>query len=202
VGPFAEPLAGPAATGHTLDEVYDLIGTRAFVPKSGQTGCWDAGGTSVACTGTGQDGDKLKGVASPSPRFTDNSNGTVTDNLTGLIWLKNANCATVSPKTWANALTNCNSLASGVCGLTDGSTAGQWRLPNVKELQSLIDFQNVNPALPTGHPFSNVQEGYYWSATTRAFAPFYAWVVHLSGGYVDRIGKPSSYSVWPVRGGQ
>ena len=41
---------------------------------------------------TGSDGDLQKGVAWPNPRFTDNANGTVTDNLTGLIWLKNANC--------------------------------------------------------------------------------------------------------------
>jgi hypothetical protein len=42
---------------------------------------------------THDDGDLKKGVAWPTPRFTKNNNDTVTDNLTGLIWLKNANCA-------------------------------------------------------------------------------------------------------------
>jgi hypothetical protein len=76
--------------------------TQTAVPKTGQTGCWDASGNPVSCTGTGQDGEKLKGVALLSPRFTDNSNGTVTDNLTGLIWLKNANC--FNTRTWIQAL--------------------------------------------------------------------------------------------------
>jgi len=81
---------------------------------------------------TGQDGDKLAGVASPTPRFVDNGNGTVTDKLTGLIWLKNANC--FGEVNWQTALNNANSLANGHCGLTDNSTAGQWRLPNLAEL--------------------------------------------------------------------
>ena len=58
---------------------------------------------------TGDDGALHKGVASPTPRFTDNNNGTVTDNLTGLIWMKNANAFGL--KTWAEALTIANSLA-------------------------------------------------------------------------------------------
>ena len=77
-------------------------------------------------------------MAWPSPRFTDNGNGTVTDNLTGLIWLKNASCYGQMP--WTNALNVANALASGSCGLTDGSIAGAWRLPNVREMQSLIDY--------------------------------------------------------------
>ncbi len=67
---------------HTLDDIYALVGLRAPVPKTGQT-------TSYA---TGDDGILQKGVVWPIPRFKDNNNGTVTDNLTGLIWLKNANC--------------------------------------------------------------------------------------------------------------
>ena len=78
-----------------------------------------------------------KGVAWPNPRFTDNGNGTVTDNLTGLIWLKNANC--FGAKDWAMALSDANTLNNGECGLTDGSVEGDWRLPNVREMQSLID---------------------------------------------------------------
>ena len=58
------------------------VGPPSPVPKTGQT-------TSYA---TGDDGELEKGVAWPNPRFTDNNNGTVTDNLTGLIWLKHANC--------------------------------------------------------------------------------------------------------------
>jgi hypothetical protein len=85
----------------------------ADLPKTGQT-------TSYS---TGDDGDLERGVAWPSPRFTDNGNGTVKDNLTGLIWLKDANC--FSRRTWAQALSDANSLANGSCGLTDGSSCRQ-----------------------------------------------------------------------------
>ena len=54
------------------------------LPRTGQTTCYDVAGGVIACTGTGQDGDKLAGVTWPSPRFTDNGNGMLTDQLTGL----------------------------------------------------------------------------------------------------------------------
>ena len=73
-------------------------------------------------------------VPLPKPRFSDNGNGTVTDNITGLIWLKNANC--FGSRTWNHALADANGLNSGDCGLTDGSSAGDWRLPNYNELFS------------------------------------------------------------------
>src|SRR5262245_41434079 len=79
------------------------------------------------------------GVPFPNPHFTDNGDGTVLNNLTNLIWMMSANCSTISPVNWVTALSNANSLANGQCGPSDGSVAGDWRLPNVKELQSLID---------------------------------------------------------------
>ncbi|NIO68243.1 MAG: DUF1566 domain-containing protein, partial [Anaerolineae bacterium] len=57
---------------------------------------------------------------------------------------------------------------SGECGLGDGSSEGDWRLPNVRELQSLIDYGRQTPALPSGHPFTGVQSSLYWSSTTHA----------------------------------
>jgi hypothetical protein len=91
------------------------------LPKTGQTTCWDKNGTQIPCAGTGQDGDLQMGVPWPSPRFHDNGNGTVTDNLTGLMWTKNANLPG-STMTWYQAVDYCNSLTQG--GYTD------WRLPN------------------------------------------------------------------------
>ena len=158
----------------------------------------------------GEDGLLQKGVAWPDPRFTDNSDGTVTDNLTGLIWLKDANCRDTvgginrsdfsGSLLWANALTWSNNLANGDCGLSDGSTAGQWRLPNVRELFSLIDWGEMfEPALTSGHPFDNVQ-GHHWSSTTKPTT--WAWTVNLGDGYVAFVGKANHRYVWPVRGGQ
>jgi hypothetical protein len=172
----------------------------APVEKTGQTTCYNELGNVIGCLNTGQDGDIQAGVTWPNPRFTDNNNGTVTDNLTGLIWLKNANCD--GGKTWADALIYCNALANGTCGLSDGSVAGDWRLPNVKELQSLIDFGNYDSALPSGHPFSGAQSDFYWSSTTNANYTGIAWLVYLYDGHVHHDIKARNVYVWPVRGGQ
>jgi hypothetical protein len=188
-GAFDEPDAAPGSTGHTLDQVYEkAIPTQ--VPKTGQTISYD----------TGDDGDLQKGVSWPSTRFTDNSDGTVTDNLTGLTWLKNANA--FGSRNWATALTDCNTLNSGEHGLTDGSVEGDWRLPNIYELESLRDMSQYNPALPSGHPFTSVMSDYYWSSTTRAAATSVAWDVGFYDGYVLVGNKTSTCYVWPVRGGQ
>ena len=146
-----------------------LESCKAPMPQTGQTMCWNTAGGSIPCANTGQDGDIQAGVPLPSPRFTDNLDGTIKDNLTGLIWLKLADCFGTSK--WAQALTDANTLNSGECGLSDGSVEGDWHLPNRNELTSLLDLENFNPALPTGHPFMNFTGSSYWSSTTVASNP-------------------------------
>jgi hypothetical protein len=146
-----------------------------------------------------EDGYLRPGVAWPSPRFRDNNNGTITDNATGLIWLKNADAFGL--RTWAQALDDCAALASGAAGLSDGSTAGQWRLPNRKELMSLVDYGRSNPSLPSGHQFSSVQSAIYWSSTTDAGTTGNAWVVSITDGAVVSRSKTLTFPVWPVRAG-
>ncbi len=145
----------------------------------------------------GDDGDLERGVTWPSPRFTDNGNGTVTDNLTGLVWLKNADC--FGTQTWANALNSANTLNSGECGLTDGSAEGDWRMPNRKELRSLIDYSQNIPALPAGHPFTNVRTNFYWSSSTDANIFVFVWAVNMWDGDVITGPKVGNTYVWPVR---
>jgi len=146
---------------------------------------------------TGDDGDLEKGVAWPSPRFMDHGNGTITDNLIGLMWTKNANLAG-GTKTWQGALDYVKSINSGA-GL---GGYHDWRLPNRKELFSLIDHSKWYPALPASHPFQNVQSSSYWSSTTYAGYTAFAWVVRMWSGYVFYDGKSYIYYVWPVRSGQ
>jgi len=218
---FTEPASGPGTgTMHTLDQIMAQAQPRALakrVAKTGQTTCYNAAGAVIACANTGQDGQYQTGidpVVAPSSgttgayntpawtgvRFTDNGDGTVTDNLTALIWLKNANC--FGEQNWAAALATANGLGSGACGLTDGSTAGQWRLPNLNELHSLIDLTQSTPPLPAGRPYSGVQSYYYWTSTTFAFTTSAAWNVYLYDGSVS-VGTKSNHDyVWPVRGGQ
>ena len=109
----------------------------------------------------GDDGDYEAGFTTGAfSSFTDNGDGTVKDNLTGLIWLQWANCFGL--RNWSTAVSDANTLADGTCGLMDGSMASDWRLPNVRELQSLIDYSQSFAALPVGHPFSEVQEASYY----------------------------------------
>ncbi|MBF0497859.1 MAG: DUF1566 domain-containing protein, partial [Deltaproteobacteria bacterium] len=138
----------------------------------------------------------VRAQGKPSPRFF----GTVTDKLTGLIWLKNANC--FSYKIWTNALAAANGLASGSCGLTDGSLASDWRLPNINELKSLTDFSQPSVPLPPGHPFTNVPSFYYWSSTTFGNSPTMALRVYTFDWAVSFEQKTTNGNVWPVRGGQ
>src|SRR2546423_12445159 len=93
----------------------------AHLPKTGQKECYDVKGKVVSCKGTGQDGDYQAGVPLPEPRFTDNQNGTITDNFTGLIWLKNANL--FGEVNRDEAIEKAKSIASGSCGLSDDSKA-------------------------------------------------------------------------------
>ncbi len=185
VAPGPVDAQSSCTTTTTTTTIYS-----AGVPKTGQTTQYS----------TGDDGDLQKGVTWASPRFTDNGDGTVTDNMTSLIWLKNAN--SFGNSTWTAALTAANGLADGG-SLSDGSIVGDWRLPNVRELSSLTDFSQSSPALPTGHPFTSVQTYYYWSSSTYASSPTDAWYVVMFDGYVGYSDKiNNSYYVWPVRGGQ
>lgn len=207
ISTFTEPAAGPdTPTMFSLDEIYELTRVRAPIRKTGQTVSyfeWD-------------DGDHQAGVAWPVPRFTDNGDGTVTDHLTGLIWLKDADCW--GAKRWEYALSDIKSLESGECGLQDGSVAGDWRLPNLLEMQSLIHYGLSNPAIPNtqgtgkwdqGDPFDNVRSetvrlDYYWTSTTNPYYTSYKFAIDLLDGFITSIYIDESeyYYFWPVRGGQ
>jgi hypothetical protein len=174
------------------------VAQPARVPPTGQTTCYNSLGNPIDCAGTGQDGDIQAGVTFNGPRFTDQHNGAVRDNLTGLIWVQEANCFGVV--TWDQALSAANTLASGRCGLSDGSVAGDWRLPNLKELMSLIDY-----AFPDG---TNALEVFadivrvYWTSTTLVFDPDQAWIGLTHGDYRGIRKALIAGSVWPVRGGR
>jgi len=152
---------------------------RFRVAQTGQNQCWDATSNdpdnphfTTHCGLTGQDGDARSGLAPPQTRFVDNGDGTVTDNFTQLVWLKNANCIAHNPPDWEQSLNVAGQLpghpAFPVCGLDDGSAQGDWRVPNVNELLSLVQFGTdtfTGAGLPDGHPFSGF-DGYYWTSTT------------------------------------
>ncbi len=138
--------------------------------------------------------------------FIDNGNGTVTDTRTGLVWLKNANPC--DRKNWYEALAYCSSLASGTAGLTDGSVAGQWRLPSKEEMEALgtdppatWEWEHCPvPWTMPGVPFTNVQSFFYWSSSTAPDRTEYARPFVMNTGYLGYDLKESCYYyVWPVR---
>jgi hypothetical protein len=191
------------------------------VPQTGQVLCYTTTGGVIPCGETGQDGELQKGFNLPTPRFTDKGDGTIEDHLAGLIWLKDADC--VGDLTWQNALEfviNLNAgriivpAPQGNCGDTSGRRGKHqtdWRLPNIREMMSLIDFAFFSPAISNaagtgsatvGDPFSNLQQTVYWTSTTSAGVTDHAWVVEVSEGRMVFDDKSTPHPVIVVRGGR
>ncbi|MBF0568846.1 MAG: DUF1566 domain-containing protein [Nitrospirae bacterium] len=161
--------------------------------SSGTSTIWATGQTNTYYTG--DDGVKQTGTAWPVPRFTNNYDGTVTDQLTGLMWTTNANIN--GGGSWQDALNYIKTINSN-----NLYSHNDWRLPNIRELRSLVDYSQSNPALPSGHPFTNVQSGasgYYWSSTSAHESWNALGVLMSTGNYYENYKYTSPYYVWPVR---
>jgi len=161
--------------------------------NTGQHTCHADDGRELACEGSGQDASFAVGVPWPEPRF-DVRDDEVMDRLTGLIWCRNANLAEF-PLTWQEAL---DFVATMNREQLFGH--GDWRMPNRRELRSLLSLQTKLPALPEHHPFIEVFNGWYWTSTTAAISPAHAWYVALDGARMFYGGKDQSFMLWPVRG--
>jgi hypothetical protein len=81
---------------------------------------------------------------------------------------------------------NCKGIGNGKCGYAGHR---DWRLPNVKELQSIVDYSKVNPA--SSVPGSTAAE-FYWSSSTYAGSPSFAWGVNFNDGNVNNDNKNNS----------
>ncbi len=171
------------------------------LPQTGVTKCYDENGDSRDCLATGEDGELKNGLEEIPLRFT-NPDGTtvlgdiVLDNQSGLMWTKDA--ALTEPIKWEKALDYVALLnSSEYLGYSD------WRLPNVNELESLINAGEPETAIwLDAQGFSNVQTSFYWSSSTYAGNSIKAWSVNVNHGYLHEYHKYSSRYVWPVRAGQ
>lgn len=161
----------------------------AELPRTGQQTCYDDQGTTIDHAGTGQDGDLQAGAVWPDPRFTDNGDGTITDRLTGLMWLQDGGC--LGRLSWQGAI---DIAGGGGAGARRGSCQGltaykDWLLPEIGQLEVLFSAEEV----PAGgwlnrHRFKNVQAAAYWSRTSGP-NPYRAWVFHFDSGEVRLAGK-------------
>ena len=179
------------------------------VAKTGQTSCWTTYGahsnTTISCSGSGQDGASQMGVGVTGSRFSDNNDGTIADNLTGLVWSKDAKlpgpsvCSPGVAKSWQNQLEYVKCLnMNSYLGKTD------WRLPNIMELKSLVNKeQDSNATWLAGFGFTNIGAGYYTlaSSTTDISQKDKAWYLEMRGGYSSSTSKSQLEYAWPVRGG-
>lgn len=130
--------------------------------------------------------------AQPVTNIVNNNDGTVTDKVTALMWqLVESDAATMN---WKAALDYCENLI--LAGYDD------WRLPNSKELQSIVDYKAYDPAIDETS-FQNTKSDSYWSSTTFLDKTTEnAWGVNFISGRIHTGDKSESYYVRAVRGGQ
>jgi len=181
---------------------------RAQPLRTGQVDCHNTDGTPLSCLDSGQDGELQRGA---SRGFTDQGDGTVTDEATGLVWEKLSRDGSVHDVDltydWPGAF-------GKIADLNKASFAGQgdWRLPNVRELETLRDLDTTYPATPeilrapctegvTVLDGSCTSSSYYWTSTTWLANPAVAWVVLFETGTVDASLKNTQRHVRAVRGG-
>lgn len=137
--------------------------------------------------------------------LTDNGDGTITDNDTGLVWMQTTgdidsddDVDSDDEVNWETALIYCENLTF--------SGESDWRLPTIKELQSIADYSKHNPTIDTIY-FPDTISTYYWSSTTYINNQDNAWAVSFYYGYVQgkpKVPDPNSaekYYVRAVRGG-
>jgi len=157
-------------------------------------------------TGTLYGGYTCSGSLSNS-RFCDNGDGTIRDMNTGLLWLKNANCAATlggvvktasgaatDKLSWDDAGAWISNLVNTYCGLSSNSiNGGYWRLPTWEEMQYFISTVRIS----TPYNFTGIQSGLYWTSNTPT--AFGAWAFNATNGTNANYAKSTLFYVWPVR---
>jgi hypothetical protein len=179
------------------------ISAKGFQKTNGETGrsSQDRRGTHAAppCA------DKTK-------RYADCGNGTVTDTVTGLIWLKQSECLPAAD--WEAAKKAAANLKNGDCMLTDASSPGDWRLPTRDEWEATMKDAlalGCGPTLTNDEgkacisagpsSFMGVERDYYWSSTPLE-GQARAYFGDLDHGHLLNGIFTGNLRVWPVRGGQ
>jgi len=168
--------------------------TTKNVLHTGASKCYDEQGRETNCRATGQDAAVQAGIPWPDHRFEAIGDELVRDRLTGLFWTRNSGL-TEFPLDWQDSLAFIRSMnTERRLGRDD------WRLPNRREMRSLVDHSTSRPALPQPNPFLDINLGWYWTSTTAARNSNYAWYVHFEGGRMFYGRKTEFYWLWPVAG--
>ena len=166
------------------------VAVTAQPVQTGQTSCYDTAGAAIDCAATGQDGETQSGA---THSFVDNGDGTITDQVTGLMWEKHSSDGSLHDA--ANTYSFADAVAVKIAALNSEPFAGHadWRLPNRNELATLINFGTLSPATypefkTTCDPGCTVTDcnctgtTVYWTSTSHHNTPDYAWYVNFSQG--------------------
>ncbi|HYB98861.1 MAG TPA: DUF1566 domain-containing protein [Candidatus Limnocylindrales bacterium] len=200
-----------AALQRAVDDGTELdCGPRGKLLRTGQTACFDAEGAEVSCEGSPQAGAVNRGIARSS---SDNDDGTITDEVTGLVWEKLSDDGSIHDRdtllTWEEAFDKIDQLNAAELGGHD-----DWRLPNAFELLTLANLGRTDPAYYAAHfakncePDCSAQEcscvpssNDSWSSTTYVAEPDRAWLVSAADGRLFSDEKSALHTVRAVRGG-
>ena len=179
--------AGSAVAGstHTF--------TNCNLPDTGQTVHYS--------TAPGDDSDYQPSGSHPDYTIYNpvGSSLVTVDNRTGLMWVTNpADAVMGGTYNWAGAIAACETL--NYAGYGPGVANNGWRLPNIKELQSIVDYGRQNPSINTAY-FFDTQSSYYWSSTTYIPNTSFAWLVYFYSGNTLYYNKTDSHYVRCVRAG-
>jgi len=183
-------FGSPGDKAMAPDAAYGEL-RKSGLLKTGHITCYNSDGDTILCGGTGQDGDYQAGKGF---YYTDHGDGTVTDHVTGLMWPKDGNglgCWNGQTATWTEAIDYCESL--DFAGYTD------WRLPNVRELVSLINWGNYGPTIDTT-VFINTNYDYWTSTPTDSSST--AWLVNFGTGHTYYYVRTTGLYLRAVRGGK
>lgn len=154
------------------------------------------------------DGENQNGYKPSEPRFVPLNDGTIVDRLSGLNWLQDANCTLSAGGTWQSAISSVSSVLldpqffANCATYTKEVKDKDWRIPNINELKSLLDYGKASPALSTGQPFNIATDKPFWTSTSsNGSANTNAWAVSFqSGKIIPELSKTDIAYAWPVRG--
>ena len=139
------------------------------------------------------------GVLSSGGRWCDNADGSVTDMTTGLVWLQDTDC--LGSMSWNDAIQRpIELLRDGVCGLSDGSVWGEWRLPKDIELDGITQGTEAVRSY-NQYWFTGVKLEYYWSRTRVENSGVCIYTVMPGVGTYSLCDRTKNYNVWPVFAG-
>jgi hypothetical protein len=171
------------------------------LPATGQTECYGDSGATDCDTPDfpGQDGFYQAGCPMEG-RFVDSEDGTVTDNCTGLMWQQATADTNGDQQITREDRVTCQE-ALQYCESLEFAGHDDWRLPNVRELLSIVDYGCYGPAMdPAFSAESSWSSPWYWSSSSYVEFPDHAWLVYFDLGNVSNISKSNAYYVRAVRG--